>query len=337
MNTLQGLPVDRVPVFAVLSAYGGCLTQTDLRTLFSNVDAYIAGQQAVQATFGLDLVLAPFDYSAIAEAFGGEVAWFADQAPNMKRPAARSTTEALGLTPPDPFRTGRLPMILESARKLVALYRGAVPQFAVLPGPCSLPVLFMGMEAWIETILFDETNTRKILELSGAFFVSWANALIDTGITALVVTESMAGAEIMERRLFMDRMEPFMRQYFGQVRGPMVFHHGGGRIKHMLDLMPGLPGVVGAAVSSKDDLAECRKEIGASQLLLGNLDNLSFPKFTADQIYARSMTCLHAAAPAGHYILCNSAADIPVSTPPGNVHAMLAASVAFAGGERLAS
>ena len=30
MNTLQGLPTDRVPVFAVLGAYGGRLTQNRL-------------------------------------------------------------------------------------------------------------------------------------------------------------------------------------------------------------------------------------------------------------------------------------------------------------------
>jgi hypothetical protein len=46
MNTLQGLPVDRVPVFAVLGAYGGKLTQTDLRTLYRDAEAYVAARGA---------------------------------------------------------------------------------------------------------------------------------------------------------------------------------------------------------------------------------------------------------------------------------------------------
>ena len=56
--------------------------KTDLQTLYSDAAAYVAGQRALQEAFGLDLVLATFDYSAIAEAFGGDVAWCADQAPN---------------------------------------------------------------------------------------------------------------------------------------------------------------------------------------------------------------------------------------------------------------
>ena len=57
MGTLFGQPVDRLPVFAVLGAYGASLTGTDLRTLYSDSSAYVAGQQAVQKLFGLDLVM----------------------------------------------------------------------------------------------------------------------------------------------------------------------------------------------------------------------------------------------------------------------------------------
>lgn len=39
MHTLAGRPTDRVPVLAVLGAYGGRLTGTDLRTLYSDAAA----------------------------------------------------------------------------------------------------------------------------------------------------------------------------------------------------------------------------------------------------------------------------------------------------------
>ena len=61
MGTLTGQPVDRLPVFAVLGAYGAKLTGVDLRTLFSDASAYVAGQQALQREFGFDLVMTAFD------------------------------------------------------------------------------------------------------------------------------------------------------------------------------------------------------------------------------------------------------------------------------------
>jgi uroporphyrinogen decarboxylase len=330
MNTLQGRPTDRVPVFAVLGAYGGKLTHTDLRTLYSDARAYVAGQRAVQDTFGLDLVLATFDYSALAEAFGGEVAWFEDQAPNMKRPGARDAAAAMALPLPDPYRTARLPVILEATRQLAGLYQGRVPLFAAVPGPGALPSMVLGLETWLETVLFDEPAASRMLEWSGRFFVAWANALLEAGATGLVVTESVASAEISPRRLFAERFMPHVRTMFARVRGPLVFHHGGGRIGSVLDLLPGVPGLVGVVVSSKDDLGAARQALGPEPLLIGNLDNLSLPTATAAEIRARSLACLQAAAPAGRYILSHSAADVPLSAPPENLRAMIAASEEYA-------
>lgn len=336
MNTLQGRPADRVPVLAVLGAYGGRLTGTDLRTLYTDPAAYVAGQRALQETFGFDLVLAPFDFSAIATAFGGETAWFDDQAPNMKRPAVRNAAEALALPLPEPERTGRLPFILESTRLLAAEYREQVPVFAAVPGPAILPGLVMGLEAWMETVLFDEPAARRVLKHTGAFWAAWANALLAAGAAGLVVTEGMAPAEVMPCELFVERLLPHLRTTFAQVRGPLVFHHNGGRLGPILDTLPGLPGVIGVAVGSKDDLVEARRRLGPGLALLGNLEDLSFSTSTADEIRQRSLACLEVAAPAGRYLLAHGGADIPMTTPPENLRAMLAASVDYAAGARSA-
>ena len=250
----------------------------------------------------------------------------------MKRPGARQASAALALPLPDPQRTGRLPLILAAARQLADIYRERVPVFAVVPGPCGLPALVLGMDAWLETLLFDEAAARTLLDHTGTFFVAWANALLAAGVNGLVVAEGMASVEVVPRGLFAERLLPHLRATFERVRGPLVFHHAGGRIQHILDLLPGVAGLVGGVVSSKDDLAEARRRIGPDLLLLGNLDNLSFPAASADEIRERSLACLQAAAPAGRYILANSAADIPLTTPPENVRAMVAASEAYAAG-----
>ena len=332
MNTLQGLPVDRVPVFAVLCAYGGKLTHTDLRTLYSDATAYVAGQHALQETFGFDLVLPPFDVSAIAEAFGGEVAWFHDQVPNMKRPAALTVEDALKLPLPDPQRTARLPVILGATRQLAETYGGQTPLLVPIPGPCALPALILGMEKWMETFLFNQADSQRLLDHTGRFFVDWANALLDAGVNALIIGNPMATAEISSRDLFAERLLPHIHAIFAQVRGPIVFHHTGGRINHILDLLPGLPSLVGVSVSSKDDLAEARRLLGPELLLIGNLDNLGYPEASDDEIYERSLVCLQIGAPAGRYILANSGGDIPLSTPPENLRAMIAASMAYSAG-----
>jgi uroporphyrinogen decarboxylase len=329
MGTLLGQPVDKLPVFAVLGAYGAKLTGVDLRTLYSDASAYVAGQQAVQSAYGFDLVMTPFVYTAISEAFGGETAWSDTQAPNMKRPGVRTAAEACVAPLPDPQRTGQLPVILDATRRLADLYKEQVPIIGVLPGPAIMPSLIIGMEQWMETVLFDEELTRKLLDHTAPFFVSWANALLAAGADCLVITEGMASSEIAPRALFEERFLPYLSATFAQISGPKVLHHTGGRINHNLDLFPGLAGLVGVAVGSKDDLTEARRLIGPDMNLIGNLDNLAFPAVSAAEITEMSRSCLLAAAPSGHYILASSGADIPLTTPPENLRAMQTAASAY--------
>ena len=333
MDCLGGFPTDRAPVFAVLGAYGGKLTGTTMSRLYRDAEAWVAGQKAVQDTFVLDMALATFDYSAIAEAFGGETAWSERQAPTMKRPGAASSAQALAMPLPDPDRTGALPSILSATRLMADLYRERVPLFAVVPGPCSLPSLILGMEAWMDTLLFEEDAAERVMDRSDEFFASWVGALQAAGADGIVVTEGMACAEMSPRALFEARMLPRLRTAFARSRGPLVFHHGGGRINHILDLLPGLPGLAGVVVSSKDDLAEARRLVGPKLPLIGNLDNLGFPSASASDIRARCRDCLRAAA-GGPFVLSHSAADIPLESPPENIAAMLEASRAWASGDR---
>lgn len=329
MGTLMGQPVDRLPVFAVLGAYGGKLTGVDLRTLYSDASAYVAGQKALQQEFGFDLVMTAFDYSVIAEAFGGEVAWFADQVPNMKKPAARSAADALRLSLPDVSRIGRLPVVLETNRQLAGLYKEQVPIISVLPGPGILPSLLVGMEQWMEAVLFDPELAQKLLDHTAPFFVAWANALLDAGADCLAITEGMATSAIAPRAIFAKQFLPHLQTVFTQIHGPKVISSTGGCMNHILDLLPGIDGLVGVIAGSKDDLGEARRLLGPELNIIGNLDNLSMPAASAEAVYDLSMACVQRAAPAGHYILANAGGDMPQATPPENLRAMQAAAATY--------
>ena len=332
MNTLQGRPVDRPPALAILGFYGATLTQTPIEEIYNDADLYIAAQQTVIDTFGIDMVLAPFELSILAEAFKGDEAFFSNQAPNMKRPPAANIDEALCLPLPDPYTTGRLPFILETTRKLAGIYKQTVPLFSVLPGPAILPALILGMEGWMNVLLFDEPAATRLLEQSGKFWVDWANAQFEAGTDVLVVTEGMAAATISTRELFEEKCLPHIRACFAEVNGPIIFHHTGGPINHIIDLLPSLPNLLAIAVSSQDDLFDAREKLGPGIPLLGNIDNLSFRAVSADEIRTQATACLKAGEKIGHFVLCNSGADLPIDTPPENIHAVVEASKQFATG-----
>lgn len=182
MNTLTGSPVDRNPVIAVLSAYGARLSGQRVKDIFCDADCYLRAHAAVLETFPVDMALAPFDYCAIAEAFGGEIRFYEDQPANLKKPAAKRWQDVLKIPLPDPRSTGRLPVILAAIRELINNFGKEKPVFAAIPGPCSLPILIMGLKAGLKLFCLTRRVPIRFLPTprnSGSFGQkSWLRAVL---------------------------------------------------------------------------------------------------------------------------------------------------------------
>ncbi|MBN2704400.1 MAG: DUF1638 domain-containing protein [Pontiellaceae bacterium] len=324
MSALAGKPVDRPPVLAVLGAYGGRLAGIPLPELYTQADRYVAGQQAVLETFPVDIALAPFDFSAIAEAFGGSPVFFDHQPPNMKRPGFFSAQAVLETPLPDAQTAARLPFILEATRKLAALYQKSVPVCGVIPGPAALPALLLGMERWLETALFEAETAARVMEYTGTFWTAWANALLEAGADVLIVTEGMATQQICTRELFVERFLPHVKTRFSTA-GPLIFHHAGGSIQHIADLIPTLPNLAGVCISAQDNLSAFRKMLGPDLPLLGNIDSLDLPNISLEKLVRRTRESARIGAENAPFILCTSSADIPLETPPETLHAFFRA------------
>ncbi|GFO58395.1 uroporphyrinogen decarboxylase [Geomonas silvestris] len=328
-NALTMDPVDRVPVVPLLGAYGARLTRVALRTLFSSAEAYLAGQKALQAQFGFDLVLAPFDFSAFAEACGGEVAWHEAQVPNTSRPPFSRPAEALGHPLPDPRLTGRLPVFLETTRRLAELYRGRVPVVAAVPGPCIFPALLFGLDRWIEILLFNEEEARRLLTHTAPLFLAWSRALLEAGADYLVVQEGMAVSEVAPRSLFVTQFLPHLLDMFHELKAPVFLSGTGGSLNHNLDLLAGLPGLLAVCPGTRDDLARARELAGPQLPIVGNLDGHLLPGLTPDQVRQAGLDSLKRCAPAGPFLLGTAGADLPLATPPVNLRALKEAAERF--------
>jgi len=329
MGVVTGQPVDRPPVFAVLGAYAARSSGVPMRTLYEDAATHVRGQLALRAEFGFDLVIAPFDFPAIGEAFGGQTAWFDHQAPNLRRPAVESAAEALALTWPSPdAEVGRLQVCPRAAEALATACGSETPVFGILPGPGGFPALIMGMEAWINTLLFDPGRARELLARAVEWLAGWASRLVSAGVTALIMPEAAACSDVLPRALFLDTLEAPLLSLLPRLGAPVVVHHTGGRVTHLLDRMATWP-ILGVAVGARDDLAGARGLLGPGKLLVGNLDNLAFPGWSPEQVAVEARDRLEQAFGAGPFILSNSGADLPLGTSPETLHALVAACKGF--------
>jgi uroporphyrinogen decarboxylase len=325
LSTLKGETLDRPAVSLTLPLYGARLIRCPLKEYYTNPKYYAEGQYAIKEEIQPDILFSPFALTAEGEAFGSEVIYYNNQAPNLIRFAAQSAEEMLNLNYPDINKHPRLTYIRESIRILSSKYKNEVPIAGIVLSPVDLPIMIIGIEAWLEALLFQEKIARQVLEICSNFFIEWSNAIAADGATTVIFPGVFCNPRVISPKIVQEIIIPVFERVFSEVKCPIVLHHGGDIIGPFLEMYKNLPNVIAFLVDKNDNLAESRKKIGPNKLLLGNIDGPTLNKLKPDDIKIKCSGILENRKDDKHFILASSAADIPYDTPKENLMAVMEA------------
>jgi uroporphyrinogen decarboxylase len=315
LAALQDQATDRPAFFLNASLYGARLTGASLDDHYTRADVYADGQMAVRETFSPDLLISPFFVPAIGEAFGS--AWRARprQAPNVSRFAAASAEAMLKLPLPDVNSHPRLLYLRETIRILAKTYAGEVPIFGVLVSPADIPPLVIGLEAWMDALLFQPDVARALLDRLTPFFVDLGKAMLSDGATGFAMTANLANGLIVTDAVAEGLTLPNLRNALAELTGPVIFHHGGCPLVDQLDRFKGLPNVVAYFIDVGEDLGAARRALGPGPIVMGNLNGPGLIDLQPEGVQA---LCDRAFAQRGEdrqFILATCSADIQFDTP----------------------
>ncbi|MDK9707007.1 MAG: uroporphyrinogen decarboxylase family protein [Desulforhopalus sp.] len=325
LAALHGTPQTRPPFTLTLSLYGAKLTGCALADYYRHPERYAEGQMAVTELCAPDIIFSPFALPLEAEAFGSELKFLPCNPPNVRKPAGAFPLD----TSPDVNSHPSLIYLRQSVRLLRKIFSEETPICGILTAPVDLPAIIMGVDSWIEALVLKPELARKILEVTGSHFVSMANALLEDGAAFIALPVMFTHPSLLYKRLIDELILPALTHSFKEVKGPIVFHHGGNPINSTLTDYLALPNVVAFAVDHRDTLAEARSIIGPGRLLLGNLNGPTLARLPPDEILAKVKGILTDRAGDPHFIFATSAADVPWDTPPELVKAIAETITAF--------
>lgn len=312
---LQGTPSGQRAFTLTLSLYGAKLTGCPLPQYYTQPERYAQGQIAVAEQCRPDIIFTPFALALEAQAFGGEVAFPGHNPPSVKKPFIRKPQDIGRIKVPDPEHQEELLYLQTSARLLANHFKGTVPICGVLTSPMDLPAIIMGMEGWLELLLFDRERTAEMIAIMSEYFVAMANTMFANGINFLALPMMFTNPQLVFAKTVEEVVVPALAGIFAKINGPIVFHHGGNPLARYLPLYRGLPNVGGFVLDPRDDFAEARQGIGDTMLLLGNLDGPSLGKISPAQAVAKAKIILDNRKDDRHFIFASTAADVAWDTP----------------------
>ncbi len=323
--SVTGDKKDYLAISLTLSLYGARLTGCSLPEYYNSSLKYYEGMKAVKERFNPDILFTPFALAAEGEAFGSKAKYLPFYAPNIAKPATLSPKELLETPLPSAASNERIKYLYESAR-LMAKNLGKENAIAgILLSPVDLPALIMGLDGWLDTIIFHEEEARKICEKLTGYFVDRANALFNEGIHIIALPVIFSNPAIITKGIIDSFVLPYFSKAFSMVKGPLVIHHGVMQFNNYLNKLKDLPNVAAFAIDAKDKLKETREIIGKEKVLLGNIDGPSLNRYSVPHVEQICRRILDEREGDNHFIFASSAADIPYDTPPENIDALLKA------------
>jgi uroporphyrinogen decarboxylase len=257
-----------------------------------------------------------------AEAYGSETVFIEQYAPNVKQPIINNLSEIGTIKIPDIYKSPSIQFFLQSTRLLANAYKKNKAIAAVLHSPCDLPSLLMGIEMWIDTLLFHPHAVEEVLEKTTEHFINLGNEFIAQGATFLVVPVNFTNPMIITNKIF-SKLLPHLENAFSQIKGPIVIHNGGCVLKPFLAQFSKLPNVIAVVPDSSEKLDEAREIVGEKMVLMGNFDGPDFINLSPNKAKEVCLKILDNRKHDKHYIFATSNADIPYNTPVETIKAVV--------------
>lgn len=332
MAAFTGEESDRPPFTLTLSLYGARLTGAPLDRHYTDPVLYAQGQARVADLVAPDIIFAPFALAREAEAFGAGLAYHPDGPPTVRTHPCRPPRDAASLPLPSVDASPGLAYLRESVRRLADHFGGSVPLAGVLTAPADLPVMLMGLEGWLETLLFEPDLADAILAATAEHFATMAGELAAAGASCIAIPLMLANPRLVTPAVISRSIVPPLARAFARSPLPIILHHGGNPATPFLPVVKELPNVAGFVIGPGDSFGEARAMVGEGRLLLGNLNGPVLNRLTPGQARKRTEEILGARRGDRHFILASSSADVPLDTPPETLLAIRDA-VVGAGGE----
>ncbi len=322
LAAVTGQPADRRAFVPVLGLYGARLTGCPTERYFTDPAAFVDGQRAVREAIHPDLLMAPLAFAALGASFGGRLHHRANDVPQLKSPAVLSADEWDHITFPDVLQNPHLAYFHDTIRLMAAEFGRDIPIAMVIPEPAAFPELVMGLEGWLQTILFDIDTARAIMERLAPFYIRLVNSVFEDGATIVAMPSGSVSPAILPRELVSAFSRPIIESILAGIHGPVLIHNVGARLLPHLDLLLDLPSVVGFILDQQDPVDEARRIAGPGPVLVGGIDCTTLGRMSLDEITAHCTSLLHARSHDPRFMLGTSGPDVAWDTPLENILAM---------------
>ncbi len=318
---LAGKPVNRLPLMPITMHFACAELGAKYGDYCTDYRVLVEGQSRIAENYGFDYVNTMSDPAREAADCGAAVQFFDDQPVALLEDQAllADKTKLATLKIPDPLGGGRM----HNGIKAVALFKERIGRDKIIEGWIEGPVAEGADLRGINTLMLDFEDdpafVRDLFEFIVQMELRFAREQIAAGADVIGIGD--AAASLVGPRIYEEFALPYEQRLVQGIHamGAKVRLHICGNTRKLLAGM-GKLGCDIVDLDSLSPLADGRQQMGANQVILGNLNPVTvLMDGTPETVNAGIAECHRQA---GARFILGAGCEVPRDTPPENLRAL---------------
>ncbi len=274
--TLQRTGADRTPVYPILSGVTRKLVGATYEQWSTDADVCADAFYKSVKEFDLDTVVTLIDLSVECDAWGQTLIFHENDAahPDYSQPVISSIEEYAKIKKVDYRTSKRMMMHIDVCKQLVEKAQGEFPVVAFVFGPLGVLSMLRSQQELYMDIYDDPDAVKAATKEINETLKDYVNAIIDTGVNAVMLDTLFASGTIMSKEMWIDMESEFVKELADicHARGCLVMiHNCGERIYFDAQIEAMNPCAISFLHVPDDckDFADCKKKYGDKITLIG--------------------------------------------------------------------
>lgn len=301
--------LDRVPVYPLINSISRAYTGSTYALWCRDPD--VCAESIIKATedIGVDVVCSIQDLSVEAADWGQKVVYPDNEAPHpdINDRLIKDIAEYRNIQPIDPRKGERMGKHIRLCDKLVKAKGKEMPIIGFVFAPLGVLSMMRGQADMFMDCYDDPDAMRPALAAITETIGEYCEALIDTGVHAIMLDTLYASQSIMSKEMWVDMEGPYVKAICDRIRarGAMVMLHNCGKGTYFDVQIEYMDPVAISFLYPPDDcadFAEAKKKYG-DRCLIGAVTPSWVMSATRDEVLAECRSEIEAMANGGGFVL----------------------------------
>jgi len=311
---------DRVPVYPILSGVTRHLVGADYKTWATDADVCTEAFVKAADEFDLDCLVTLVDLSVECDAWGQELIYPVNEAahPNYDNCVIKDIGDYSKIKKVDHRTSERMMFHIQVCKNLVEQVGKEKPIAAFVFGPLGVLSMLRHQQDLYMDIIDNPDLVKAATAAINETLKDYVNALIDTGVHAIMLDTLFASGSIMSKDIWVEMEGGFVKALADicHERGVMVMiHNCGERIYFDAQIESMNPVAISFLFPPDDcqDFAECKEKYGDKITLIGCVPPVMAVTATDEEWDARCKQNIDLMAKGGGYMLATGC-EYPANT-----------------------